>query len=132
MDEQMRAAIEAFLKAFRESEAVRRHREAKEAYLSDGRLLTLVGEYNMQAQILRDEGAKDERDDQLIAEITTKLKETYDEIMRDEKMDAFTKAQDEITGILQDLNKGIQSIVQPETVEGGACTGQCSTCGGCR
>ena len=132
MDEQLRAAIEAFLSAFRESDAVRRHNAAKEAYLSDGRLLTLVGEYNMQAQILRDEGAKEERDEQLIAEITMKLKETYDEIMRDEKMAAFTKAQDEIAEILRDINKGIQSIVQPETVEGGACTGQCSTCGGCR
>ena len=132
MDESLRNAIEAFLTAFRNSEAVKRHNEAKEAYLSDGHLLTLVAEYNMQGQILRDEGAKPERDEQLIAEITAKLKETYDEIMRDEKMAAFTRAQDEISEILQDINRGIQSIVQPETVEGGACSGQCSTCGGCR
>lgn len=132
MDESLRKAIEDFLTAFRNCEAVRRHNEAKEAYLSDGHLLTLVAEYNMQGQILRDEGAKPERDEQLIAEITARLKDTYDEIMRDEKMAAFTKAQDEITAILQDINKGIQSIVQPESVEGGACSGQCSTCGGCR
>ena len=132
MEDSLKTAVEAFLTAFRNSEAVRRHNEAKEAYLSDGRLLTLVAEYNMQGQILRDEGAKEERDEQLIAEVTKKLKETYDEIMRDEKMAAFAAAQDEITEILQDINRGIQSVIQPEAVEGGARSGQCSSCSGCR
>ena len=131
MDEQLKKAVEEFLTAFRNSDAVRRHNAAKEEYLSDGHLLTLVGEYNMQGQILRDESAKPERDEQLIREITARLKEIYDEIMRDEKMIAFTAAQEEIGEILQDINRGIQSIVRPETVEGGACSGNCSTCGGC-
>lgn len=132
MDEQLRAAVEAFLNAFRDSEAVKKYNEAKEAYLSDGQLLTLVGEYNMQAQVLRNEGGKEERDEALLAEISTKLKETYDLIMESEKMIAFTKAQDNITAILEDINRGISSIVTPESVEGGACSGNCSTCGSCK
>ena len=127
----MKQALEQFLNALRDSEAVKNYQAAKDRYIADGELITLVNEYNMQGQMLRDEGAKPERDDVLIGQITEKLKETYDAIMRNENMVAFQKAEQAVSELISDVDRGIRSVVMPEDVEGGACSGNCSTCGGC-
>ena len=131
MDEKMKQALEQFLNALRESEAVVNYQAAKDRYVADGELITLVNEYNMQGQMLRDEGAKPERDDELIGQITEKLKETYDAIMRNENMVAFQQAEQAVSELISDVDRGIRSVVMPEDVEGGACSGNCSSCGGC-
>lgn len=127
----MKQALEQFLNALRDCEAVKNYQAAKDRYIADGELITLVNEYNMQGQMLRDEGAKPERDDVLIGQITEKLKETYDAIMRNENMVAFQQAEQAVSELISDVDRGIRSVVMPEDVEGGACSGNCSTCGGC-
>lgn len=131
MNEALKNALETFLTAFRDSEPVVNYLNAKELYVADGKLIALVNQYNVQGQLLRDEGAKPERDEELITQITGKLKEIYDEIMRNENMLAMQQAEQVISDIISDINRGIQSIVQPEAVEGGACGGNCSSCSGC-
>jgi hypothetical protein len=81
------------------------------------------------AQLLRDEGGKEERDEARIAEITTKLTELYDEIMANETMADMQAAEQELSAIVNDVNRGMQSILQPE-MEGG-CSGNCSSCSSC-
>jgi cell fate (sporulation/competence/biofilm development) regulator YlbF (YheA/YmcA/DUF963 family) len=106
-----------------------RYQNAKALYLTDSKLGALIGEYNLQGQLLRDEGGKEERDEARIAEITTKLTELYDEIMANETMADMQAAEQEISAIVNDVNRGMQSILQPE-MEGG-CSGNCSSCSSC-
>lgn len=129
MNEQLRLALENFLNALRDSEAVVRYENAKALYATDGKLMALIDQYNCQGKLLRDEGEKAERNDELLAQITNKLKELYDEIMENETMLAMQAAEQEISAIINDVNRGMQSILQPE-MEGG-CTGNCSTCSSC-
>ena len=129
MNEQLRIALEHFLNALRDSEEVVRYQNAKALYLTDSKLGALIGEYNLQGQLLRDEGGKEERDEARIAEITTKLTELYDEIMANETMADMQAAEQEISAIVNDVNRGMQSILQPE-MEGG-CSGNCSSCSSC-
>ena len=129
MNEELKLALETFLNTFRDSEPVARYLNAKEMYMSDGKLVALINQYNVQAQLLRDEGAKEERDDALIAEITAKLKEIYDEILRNENMIAVQNAEQEINMILDGINRGLMSVVRPE--DAGGCSGNCSSCGSC-
>lgn len=129
MNEELKNALETFLNTFRDSEPVARYMNAKEMYMSDGRLVALINKYNVEAQLLRDEGAKEERDDTLIAEITARLKELYDEIMRNENMIAVQTAEQEINGILDSINRGLLSVVRPE--DAGGCSGNCSNCSSC-
>ena len=131
MNEELKNALETFLNTLRNSEPVVKYLSAKDAYLSDGHLIALVNQYNVQGQLLRDEGAKPERDQELIGQITAKLKELYDEILRNEHMLAMQEAEQVISEIVNEINHGVQSIVQPEAVEGGACGGNCSSCKGC-
>ena len=120
MNEQLRIALENFLNALRDSEEVVRYQNAKALYLTDSKLGALIGE---------DEGGKEERDEARIAEITTKLTELYDEIMANETMADMQAAEQEISAIVNDVNRGMQSILQPE-MEGG-CSGNCSSCSSC-
>ena len=129
MNEELRIALENFLNTFRDSEPVTRYLNAKEMYMSDGRLVALINKYNVEAQLLRDEGAKEERDDALIAEITARLKDLYDEIMRNENMIAVQNAEQEINMILDGINRGLMSVVRPE--DAGGCSGNCSSCSSC-
>lgn len=129
MNEQLRIALENFLNALRDSEAVVRYENAKALYATDGKLMALIDQYNCQGKLLRDEGEKADRNDELLAQITNKLKELYDEIMENETMLAMQAAEQEISAIINDVNRGMQSILQPE-MEGG-CTGNCSTCSSC-
>ena len=129
MNEQLRIALENFLNALRDSEEVVRYQNAKALYLTDSKLGALIGENNLQGQLLRDEGSKEERDEARIAEITTKLTELYDEIMANETMADMQAAEQEISAIVNDVNRGMQSILQPE-MEGG-CSGNCSSCSSC-
>lgn len=131
MDEKLKEALENFLNALRDCDAVKHYTAVKEAYIADGELVTLINEYNMQGQMLRDEGAKPERDDVLIGEITDKLKETYDAIMMNARMQEMQQAEQVISEIISDIDRGIRSVVMSEDVEGGACSGNCSSCGGC-
>ena len=131
MNESWKKDLEIFLDALRNCEPVVRYREAKDAYVADGHLIALVNQYNVEGQLLRDEGAKPERNPELIAQITGRLKELYDEIMRNEHMVAMQQAEEEVSRILAEIDRGVQSIVRPEAVEGGACSGNCSSCKGC-
>ena len=125
----MRIALENFLNALRDSDAVVRYENAKALYATDGKLMALIDQYNCQGKLLRDEGEKADRNDELLGQITNKLKELYDEIMENETMLAMQAAEQEISAIINDVNRGMQSILQPE-MEGG-CTGNCSTCSSC-
>lgn len=129
MNEQLRIALENFLNALRDSDAVVRYENTKALYATDGKLMALIDQYNCQGKLLRDEGEKADRNDELLAQITNKLKELYDEIMENETMLAMQAAEQEISAIINDVNRGMQSILQPE-MEGG-CTGNCSTCSSC-
>ncbi len=122
-------ALEVFLNAFRESETVVRYQNAKELYIADGKLISLVNQYNVQGQLLRDEGAKETRDDELIAQITEKLKGLYDEIQENPRMQALQQAENDLSLMIDDINRGIQAIVQPEA--DGGCSGNCSSCSAC-
>lgn len=129
MNEAWKQALEAFLNAFRESETVVNYQNAKALYIADGKLIALVNQYNVQGQLLRDEGAKETRDDELLTQITAKLKELYDEIQENPNMQALQEAENALSLMIDDINRGIQSIVQPEA--DGSCGGNCSSCSGC-
>ena len=85
MNEQLRIALENFLNALRDSDAVVRYENAKALYATDGKLMALIDQYNCQGKLLRDEGEKADRNDELLAQITNKLKELYDEIMENRR-----------------------------------------------
>ena len=100
--------------------------KAQEAYESDAELQKQIMEYNAQSQALSLEYKKPVQDNELIGMIEKRIHTLYEEIMGNEKMVAFNKAQDVVNAFMSEVNGEITYQITGER----PCTHDCSTCGG--
>lgn len=100
---------------------------AQEAYEADLELQKRIMEYNAQSEALSTEYKKETQDTELIGLIEKRIHELYHEIMENENMVAFTKAQDVVNAFMAEVNGEITYQITGER----PCTHDCSTCGGC-
>lgn len=101
--------------------------KAQEAYENDTELQKQIMEYNAQSQALSMEYKKETQDAELIGMIEKRIHTLYQEIMQNEKMLAFNKAQDVVNAFMAEVNGEITYQITGER----PCTHDCSTCGGC-
>ena len=100
---------------------------AQEAYEADLELQKRIMKYNAQSEALSTEYKKETQDTELIGLIEKRIHELYHEIMENENMVAFTKAQDVVNAFMAEVNGEITYQITGER----PCTHDCSTCGGC-
>lgn len=132
-------AIEAARKlgaALQADEAYIKYAEAIKQNDENEELQTKISEFNIKRMNLDNEVSKEdnERDAEKIQQMNTELRAIYDEIMAHPAMLAFNEAKAGMDKLLQDINAIIMMSAQgqdPETCEISACTGNCSSCGGC-
>lgn len=121
--------------AIQESEAYKNYQAALEANEKDEELNKLIGEFNMLRVSVGNEASKDNRDEEKVASLNNELRECYDKIMNNEKMQAFEAAKNELDHIMTKVQGIISLSIEgedPATCEvPDACSGSCSTCGGC-
>ena len=101
---------------------------AKDANDSDEELQQMINDFNLLRLNLNAEMSKPDKNSETIAE--------YDQIMANENMINFTKAQNAMNSLLAQLNNIITYSANGEDpmtcpVETPSCSGSCSTCGGC-
>lgn len=130
MNETMRNAIENLKTALAATEELAAYNEAKKAYDADEDLAKLISEYNVQATLLQTEGGKpeEERDNNLIESLSTRLREIYDTISENKSLSAMREAEAALSEIVGAINQAVQFTIEPESAN---CTHDCSTCGGC-
>ncbi len=130
MNETMRNAIENLKNALAATEELAAYNEAKKAYDADEDLAKLISEYNVQATLLQTEGGKpeEERDNNLIESLSTRLREIYDTISENKSLSAMRDAEAALSEIVAAINQAVQFTIDPESAN---CTHDCSTCGGC-
>ncbi len=83
---------------------------------------------------LDNELSLEEKNEEKIKEMNEKLRALYGEVMAHPAMVAYNEAKQGLDKLLNDVNNIITMCVQgadPATCEPSACTGSCSTCGGC-
>ncbi len=94
-----------------------------------------IGEFNITRMNLDAELNKDEgKDEVAVKMLNEKLRGIYEEVMANPVMVEFNEARAEVDKILSDVNTIITMCAQgadPDTCELSACTGNCSSCGGC-
>ena len=66
--------------------------QARKANDKDEELQNLIGEFNLARMDLNNEISKNERSDERIAELNTKVNDLYGKIMADEGMTAYNEA----------------------------------------
>ncbi len=122
--------------AMQADEAYLRYTEAVKKNDNNEELQVKISEFNLKRMNLDNEISKDEneRDSEKITALNNELRTIYDDIMANPAMVEFNEAKAGMDKLLQDINSIIMMCAQgadPETCEISACTGSCSTCGGC-
>ena len=108
--------------------------EANKAVETDEALQALIGEFNLYKLQLNEKLTAAERDEEAIKEINTKMRTLYADIMvnpamikLNESKTAFDAVMNRVFAIVSNSANG----EDPNTTDYSACTGSCSTCGGC-
>ena len=116
-------------------ERVIRFIKAKLANDNDETLQNQIGEFNTVRMNLDREMNNETQDEDKIKELNEKLREIYTAVMSSKTMLEYNTAKAEVDAMLNDINSIIMQCVEgedPMTAEPHtACTGSCSTCGGC-
>lgn len=109
--------------------------KAKLANDNDETLQSGIGEFNTIRMNLDREMNAETQDENKIKELNEKLREIYTAVMSSKTMLKYNTAKAEVDAMLNDINSIIMQCVEgedPMTAEPHtACTGSCSTCGGC-
>ena len=122
-------------KAIQQDERFIRYAKAKLNNDNDTDLQNSIGEFNIIRMELDREMQAEEKNDNKIKELNEKLRDIYSKIMASDSMVEYNTAKVELDSLVNEINVVISKTLDgedPETCETTqACTGSCSTCGGC-
>ncbi|MBO5726477.1 MAG: YlbF family regulator [Clostridia bacterium] len=127
-------AVRELGKAIQADEAYARFHQVIKENDENKELQEKIGEFNILRMNLDNELSLEEKDEAKIKEMNEKLRALYGEVMAHPAMVAYNEAKQGLDKLLNDVNNIITMCVQgadPATCEPSACTGSCSTCGGC-
>lgn len=109
--------------------------EAREKNDNDAELQDLIGKFNLKRIELNQAMSEAERNQDKINAADAELKEIYQKIMTNENMIAYDKATNEMSLIMNKINRIISGAANgedPDAIDTEAsCTGSCSSCSGC-
>lgn len=107
---------------------------ATEAADKDEALQALIGEFNLQKLQLNEKLSAEDRDEDKIKELNAQMRSTYAEIMSNPAMIAVNEAKTKFDEVMQRVFAIVSNSANgedPDTTDYHACSGSCSTCGGC-
>ena len=116
-------------RALKEDKRVIALDEARVAYENDEQVMKLMMEYEVQQRAMQNEAMKEERNDELLGMIQSRIDTLYDEIVASESYKALEAAQNEVNELMNMVNNTITFNITGE--QPSSCTHDCSTCGGC-
>lgn len=109
-------------------------RLATERNDEDEELQKLIGDFNV-ARMKLNQAARDENGKEKADAIQQEVKELYAKIMQSETMTNYVCAQEEMNKVVKKVNAIITGTLDgmlPEDIDlDSACSGDCSSCGGC-
>lgn len=113
------------------SEEVKAANAAKEAYESNAEVQAMITEYNVNNKALAEEYKRAEQDEALMTSIKKRIGELYNQIMSHPLYNAYMQSQESVGALMNLVNDEINFEVTGERPSQSACSGNCSSCGGC-
>lgn len=122
-------------KAIQQDERFIRYAKARLENDNNKELQAAIGEFNIIRMELDREVSAEEKNDDKVKELNEKLRQVYSQIMSAPAMVEYNTAKVELDQMMNEINTVISKTLDgedPETCDTqAACTGSCSTCGGC-
>jgi len=113
------------------SEEVKAANVAKAEYENNAEIQAMITEYNVNNKALAEEYKRAEQDDALMTSIKKRIGELYNQIMAHPVYTAYMQAQESVGELMSLVNDEINFEVTGERPSQSACSGNCSSCGGC-
>ena len=113
-----------------QSEQVKAYAAAKVAYDQDNEIQELVGQFNIRKMSMAALSQQDNPDEERINSHEEKIKEIYDRIMESELMIDLQMKGQAVEQLIGEINNILNFYVTGENPQG--CSGNCSSCGGCK
>ena len=113
------------------SDEIKNLAAAKDAFEANAELQDKLKEYEADRLLLGKEFSKDtsEVDERVIADLKARIQELTAEISKNELYVAFSKAQQAVNAVMNEVNAEIKFCITGERPS--ECTHDCSTCSGC-
>ena len=111
--------------------------QAQSAADADEELQKMIGDFNLKRMTINSEETKDEgeRDMEKLRDLNTELRSVYAAIMANEHMMAYNQAKTDLDAIVNKIHLAINLAIQGQdpnlAAQESACSGDCSSCGGC-
>lgn len=122
-------------KAIQQDERYIRYAKAKLANDTDVDLQNAIGNFNIKRMELEKAVSSEEKDEEKVKTLNEELRKIYGEIMSSAIMVEYNTAKAMLDQLMNDVNTVLTKTLDgedPETCDiEAACTGSCSTCGGC-
>lgn len=122
-------------KAIQQDERFIRYAKAKLANDNDTDLQNAIGNFNIKRMELEKAVEAENKDDEVVKKLNDELRTVYGEIMSSAAMVEYNTAKALVDQMMSEVNVILSKTLDgedPETCEvENACTGSCSTCGGC-
>lgn len=123
-------------KELQKDERFERLQKAQMASDADTDLQQMIGEFNLKRMSITNEASKPDRDEEKLQQLNAELREMYDTVMKNERMDAFNTAKQDMDALLHQITTVIIRSAEghaPDSIDVDAesCVGDCSSCGGC-
>ena len=122
-------------KAIQQDERFIRYAKARLENDNNAELQSAIGKFNITRMELDREMNCEEKNEEKVKELNEELRRVYGEIMSAPAMVEYNTAKVELDAMINEINTVISKTLDgedPETCETtSACTGSCSTCGGC-
>lgn len=131
MTKEILKEAQALGKLIAASDEVKAANAAKDAYENDKEMQALITEYNVNNKALAEEYKKSEHDEALMTSIKKRIGELYNQIMAHPVYVSYMTAQEGVGELMRLVNDEINFEVTGERPSASACSGNCSSCGGC-
>ena len=121
-------------KAIQKDERFIRYAKARLENDNNEELQALIGEFNIIRMELDKQLSGEEKEQVTVDELNIKLRDVYGKIMSSPAMVEYNTAKAELDQMVGEINTIISKCLDgedPDTCDTVACTGSCSTCGGC-
>ena len=122
-------------KAIQQDERFIRYAKARLENDNNAELQSAIGKFNITRMELDREMNCEEKNEDKVKELNEELRRVYGEIMSAPAMVEYNTAKVELDAMINEINTVISKTLDgedPETCDTqAACTGSCSTCGGC-
>ena len=122
-------------KAIQQDQRFIRYAKARLENDNNAELQSAIGKFNITRMELDREMNCEEKNEDKVKELNEELRRVYGEIMSAPAMVEYNTAKVELDAMINEINTVISKTLDgedPETCETtSACTGSCSTCGGC-